>query len=135
MLTKSSDRIFFLVSMGLVASCSFDAQHQGVCVKDEKQLPVAGILPGAESILVAHLATELCDDFAHTDTVTLFFTKVDGSGRVDAMTYDRASLSTDPVITWRADRSIDVHLNYVHEYSIAPASPALAVHVKVDETD
>lgn len=127
-MSSASVRAMLLMASILgLQSCSSDDLPKSVCFHDDKVLVVNG-----PSRMPARMATDFCDDFGGSQSNSIYFTDSRG-GRIDVVRYEPTSISTDPIVTWQPDGSVEIVLNQVNYFDKASATPGVEVHLKVIE--
>lgn len=116
-----------MVSILSLQSCSSDNLPKSVCFHEDKILIVNG-----PSRMLAHMATDFCDDLGGSQFNSIYFTDPQG-GRINVVRYEPTSMSTDPIVKWQSDGSVGIVLNQVNYFEKAPPTPGIEVHLKVIE--
>ena len=79
------------------------------------------------------MATDFCDDIGGSQFNSIYFTDPVRGRRIDVLRYEPTSISTDPVVNWQSDGSVEIVLNQVNYFDKASRTPGIEVHLKVVE--
>jgi len=118
--------MIWVVSILGLQSCSSDSLPKSVCFHDDQALVANG-----PSRMPAHMAIDFCDNLGGSQFNSIYFTDPARGGRIDVLRYEPTSISTDPIVNWQSDGSVEIVLNQVNYFDKAPSTPGIVVHLNV----